>query len=229
AGLLRLPPGLGKQGLLQEGLMGNPVSARNESNWLDITKFNEVTSYIKPLWKSLKEKGCQGIDADYVDCYYYNCVKGFSQRELKLHQIRFNTWLAREAHRLGLAIGLRNCVDLIGQFSEVFDFAVSEECLEFNDCKQYQSFYNQDKAIFAIEYSIKKDRITLCSEVSSYKMQVKYKLDRWSNCFPREASLPKTEYYTYTEVLDLPVIIYKNKENFENTSVNPTNFTKGKI
>ena len=54
-----------------------------------------------------------------------------------------------EAHSKGLSVGLKNDVDQIRELESYFDWALNEECLEYNECKNYQPFLDAHKVGFA--------------------------------------------------------------------------------
>lgn len=61
--------------------------------------------------------------------------------------------MATEAKNAGLAIGLKNAVDIIPDVVDVVQFAVNEQCHEYSgECEMYKPFTDQNKAVFNIEY-----------------------------------------------------------------------------
>jgi len=96
-----------------------------------------------------RDKGCDAVDPDNVDLHLPNTGFDISEADM----LRFNRDLAREAHALGLAIGLKNSIELFNDLADVYDFAVNEECFEFDECDAYSTpFIAAEKAVFHIEY-----------------------------------------------------------------------------
>lgn len=60
--------------------------------------------------------------------------------------------MAQVANANGLAIGLKNAVDMISDVVSNVDFALNEQCHEFGECASYKPFTDQNKAVFNIEY-----------------------------------------------------------------------------
>jgi len=83
-----------------------------------------------------------------VDGYSNHNGLGLSKSD----QIDFNRWVAKAAHDRGLSVGLKNAVDLIDTLEPSFDWALNEECLEYNECGGYQRFLDNGKAVFHVEY-----------------------------------------------------------------------------
>lgn len=108
-------------------------------------------------------KGCDGVEPDNVDGYDND--PGFPLTgETQLDYIRF---LAAEAHARGLAIGLKNNVAQLNELVDDVDFAVNEQCHEYDECDGYAVFITKQKPVFNAEYadSYRNDaaaRQTLC-------------------------------------------------------------------
>ncbi|WP_329042435.1 endo alpha-1,4 polygalactosaminidase [Streptomyces sp. NBC_00178] len=92
------------------------------------------------------ESGFQAVEPDNLDSYER------SQGKLtRSHNAAFATMLAERAHASGLAIGQKNTTDLLPRSSAIgFDFAVTEECAQFDECDAYAEAY--DGRVFAVEY-----------------------------------------------------------------------------
>lgn len=67
-------------------------------------------------------------------------------------QITYNTNLANAAHSRNLAIGLKNDLEQVGALESLFDFAVNEECMQWDECDVLDTFINNGKAVFHVEY-----------------------------------------------------------------------------
>ena len=87
--------------------------------WLDISKINELQPIMSARMTMAKENGCDAVDPDNVDGYTNNTGFNLNGND----QINYNKMLSQVAHSLGLAIGLKNDVDQIGQLVDFFDFA----------------------------------------------------------------------------------------------------------
>jgi len=119
-----------------------------EERYLDVTD---------PLTLELAEarldravaKGCDGVDPDNVDLHLPDTGFAISEADM----LAFNVALADAAHRRGLAVGLKNSIELFDDLAGHYDFAVNEECFQFDECDAYAApFIADDKAVFHIEY-----------------------------------------------------------------------------
>ena len=73
-------------------------------------------------------------------------------------QLAYNRFLARTAHRLGLAIGLKNDLAQVKSLEPRFDFAVVEQCFEFDECRKLRPFLRAGKSVFAVEYNLPRSK-----------------------------------------------------------------------
>jgi len=148
------------------GLVRNKYSAWPKERWLDYR-----VSGIKPLLRArMKEcaaKGCDAIDVDNVDGYQVKDVKGWSNPLTSKDAIKFTTWLAMTAHELGLSIGLKNCLDIVDQIGEYYDFAVNEGCIRRDECYWYKNFLATGKPVLGITYKgLENNRKALCRNLN---------------------------------------------------------------
>ena len=67
--------------------------------------------------------------------------------------IAFVGKMAQAASQYGLAIGLKNAIDILPSVSDYVQFAVNEECAAMQECSGYDSFLATGKPVFHIEYS----------------------------------------------------------------------------
>lgn len=58
-------------------------------------------------------------------------MDGASYSTLESNQIAYGKWLADEAHRIDLAVGLKNAMEIMSKLSDKYDFAINEECAQY--------------------------------------------------------------------------------------------------
>jgi len=130
-----------------EGL-GLPLDGWDGENWLDIRSENVWRVMLSRL-DLAAEKGCDGVDPDNVNGYVNDTGFDFDAGD----QLAFNRNLANEAHRRGLAVGLKNDLEQIAELVDYFDFELNEQCREYDECHLLQPFVRSGKAAFNIEYA----------------------------------------------------------------------------
>ncbi|WP_373887634.1 endo alpha-1,4 polygalactosaminidase [Cupriavidus basilensis] len=146
--------------------MGKALSGWAGERWLD-TRSANVRQIMQARMDLAKSKGCDGVDPDNVDGYTNK--PGFPLTAAT--QLDYNRFLATEAHARGLAVGLKNDVDQVSQLATDFDFAVNEQCFQYNECASYKPFTAQGKAVFNVEYASKyktaSTRAALCASAQA--------------------------------------------------------------
>ncbi len=127
--------------------MGKPLQGWPGENWLDI-RSTTVRKIMRARMDLAVMKGCDGIDPDNVDGYSNSTGFALTAKE----QLSYNLFLARQAHARGLAVGLKNDIAQVGVLATSFEFAVNEQCHEFNECAAYRAFTKLGKPVLNIEY-----------------------------------------------------------------------------
>lgn len=87
-------------------------------------------------------------------------------------QLAFSIWFAEAAHARGLSIGLKNNPGQAGELLAYYDWVLTEDCFVEGLCAAYQPFIEQDKPVFAIEYS---DQGLVCAEAEDLGIYVLFK------------------------------------------------------
>jgi hypothetical protein len=127
---------------------GRPVEGFADERWLDIRRLDLIGPVIRERMRTCARKGFDAVEPDNVDGY--TNPTGFP-----LHRsdaLRFTRWLAATAHRLGLAVGLKNSPGLAAALASRFDFAVVEQCLQYHECERYRPFVARRKPVYEVEY-----------------------------------------------------------------------------
>jgi len=152
-------------------LLGLELDGWEGERWLDIS--NEKLAPIMQARLDLaKEKGCDGVEPDNVDGYSNDT--GFNLDAT--NQLAYNKFLANEAHKRGLAIGLKNDLSQVEELVDFFDFALNEQCHYFGECELLEPFITLNKPVFNAEYEssyiVDGDiNATLCQESNDMGLQ----------------------------------------------------------
>ncbi|GAB2608573.1 hypothetical protein Aab01nite_60880 [Paractinoplanes abujensis] len=108
----------------------------------------ELTQVVGGWISTCASKGFQGVEPDNLDSYSRS-----GGRLKKADALAYAASLAAYAHGKKLAIGQKNTADLSAAESRTagFDFAVAEECGEWDECDAYTSTYGNN--VVVIEYT----------------------------------------------------------------------------
>ncbi|GIJ47674.1 hypothetical protein Val02_45600 [Virgisporangium aliadipatigenens] len=143
--------------------------------WLDIRRWDVLGPLMSARFEVCRSKGFDAVEPDNVDGYAN--ASGFPLSAAD--QLTYNRRLAELAHGKGLAIGLKNDVEQAAALEPAFDFAVNEECVEYEECGQLRPFIAAGKPVFHVEYS---DGSSFCAQTKGYgfsSMRKKEDLDAW--------------------------------------------------
>lgn len=131
-------------------ILGSRVSGFGDERWLDVRRLDILGPIMEARMDLCRQKGFDAIEADNVDGYTNR--SGFPLTAAD--QLRYNIWLAAAAHARGLSIGLKNDLDQVGELVSHFDWALNEQCFEYNECDRLAPFTAAGKAVFEVEYNL---------------------------------------------------------------------------
>jgi len=117
--------------------------------WLDIRQTSILGPIMEARMDLAVQKGCDAIEPDNIDGYANQSGFLLTAND----QLVYNRFLANAAHERGLSIGLKNDIDQIPDLVNDFDWALNEQCNEYNECNTLAPFINAGKAVFNAEYS----------------------------------------------------------------------------
>jgi hypothetical protein len=135
-------------------VIGAPLEDWPGERWLDVRRLDVVLPLVRARFRACREKGFDAVDPDNVAGYRNRT--GFPLTAAD--QLRFNRALARAAHELGLSVALKNDLGQARSLVGDFDFAVVEQCFEYDECELVLPFVRAGKAVFAIEYRLPRAR-----------------------------------------------------------------------
>jgi hypothetical protein len=136
-------------GAFPEDVLGNALAGFPDERWLDIREIDGLAPIMEARLDLAVSKGCDGVEPDNVDGYTNDTGFPLGARD----QLDYNRWLAVRAHDRGLSVGLKNDLDQILELEPAFDWALNEQCFEFDECELLLPFVDAGKAVFGVEYS----------------------------------------------------------------------------
>ncbi len=121
--------------------------------WLDIRRLDVLGPIMEARMDLCEAKGFDAIEPDNVDGFLNDT--GFSLTYAD--QLAYNVWLAAAAHERGLSIGLKNDMEQIPDLLPHFDWALNEQCFEYEECETLLPFIEAGKPVFHVEYELGTD------------------------------------------------------------------------
>ena len=144
--------------------------------WLDIRRIEVLAPVMEARMDSCKGKGFDGIEPDNVDGYLNDTGFPLTYED----QLRYNIWLAKAAHERGLSIGLKNDMDQIADLLPHFDWALNEQCFEYDECETLLPFINAGKPVFNVEYELETGEFCQTAKALGFSsMRKNWSLDAW--------------------------------------------------
>jgi hypothetical protein len=132
-----------------EEVRGKALADFPDERWLDVRRIELLAPVLLARLDDCAAKGFDAVEPDNVDAYRND--SGFPLTAE--HQLEFNAWIANAAHARGLAGGLKNDDEQVAALVPYFDFAVVEQCFEFDECEHYAPFVAAGKAVLVAEYT----------------------------------------------------------------------------
>lgn len=137
-------------GLFPKRAIGNTTGWAGE-RWLDIRP-GQRDAFAPIIWarfRLAKSIGCDGVEPDENNPWGNH--PGFPIT--KSAEKSWYLTVARHAHKLGLSVGMKNGLEVVGpQTVKAFDWALNEECFYFHECGRMSQFVSAGKAVFQAEY-----------------------------------------------------------------------------
>ena len=131
--------------------------------WLDIRNLTVLGPIMAARMDLCKAKGFDGIEPDNVDGYTNDTGFPITAQ----HQLAYNRLLASMAHQRGLSVGLKNDLDQVADLEPLFDWAMNEQCFQYEECDPLGRFIQAGKAVFQVEYDLETDEF--CPEARSLR------------------------------------------------------------
>ncbi|MGW0858303.1 endo alpha-1,4 polygalactosaminidase [Streptomyces sp. NPDC002690] len=118
--------------------------------WLDVRQIAVLKPIMAKRFDMCRAKGFDAVEPDLVEAY--NNDSGFDITAAD--QLAYNRMIAKLAHERGMAVGLKNDLPQIPALLKDFDFAVNEECAQYDECGELTPFVEAGKAVFHVEYEV---------------------------------------------------------------------------
>lgn len=156
--------------------LGRPLDGWPGERWLDVRQWDALRPILAARFQQCRDKGFDAVEPDNVDGYANR--SGFPLTSAD--QLTYNRRIAELAHRLGLAVGLKNDLDQAAALQPAFDFAVNEECARYAECAELKVFVTAGKPVFHVEYDVSTAKF--CPKTTALRfssMRKHLDLDRW--------------------------------------------------
>jgi hypothetical protein len=135
-------------GAFPSSVLGAAYAGYPDERWLDIRQIEALAPILRKRFAICARKGFDAVEPDNIAGYENRTGFPLSGAD----QLRFNRWVAREVHRRGMSVALKNDPEQVRPLLGHFDFAVVEECFTYDECGKFSPFVAAGKAVFEAEY-----------------------------------------------------------------------------
>ncbi|CAL9656102.1 endo alpha-1,4 polygalactosaminidase [Streptomyces sp. enrichment culture] len=136
------------RGAFPRSVLGEPNGWKGE-RWLDIRQRDVLRPIMERRFDMCRDKGFDAVEPDLMEGYGNDTGFPLSAGD----QLAYNRMIAAIAHERGLSVGLKNDLPQIPRLVSHFDFAVNEECAQYDECDALSPFIEAGKAVFHVEYT----------------------------------------------------------------------------
>ncbi len=123
-----------------------------DEKWLDTSSPSSWSKFAPLMWARFdlaKQIGCDGVEPDQNN--HFGNDTGFPESPA-LDQAWFLE-VAKQAHARGLSVGMKNGIETVNSKTvAAFDWALNEECHQYDECIDMKPFLDAGKAVFNAEY-----------------------------------------------------------------------------
>ncbi len=138
------------RGEFPRSVIGLPYAGFPNERWLDVGRFHRFERPLKQRFAMCARKGFDAVEPDNLAGWEPENHTGF--RITQADQLRFNRWVARQVHARSMAVALKNDGRQAHRLLGDFDFAIVEQCFQYEECGYYRPFVRAGKAVFEAEY-----------------------------------------------------------------------------
>ena len=134
--------------------LGEVADEMNAQKWVNISS-GGIRQIMSDRIAVARDKDCEGVVFAHIDSY--NHKTGFKiDKENNLAYLAQLAQLARKAKmQVGLRMDMKDGFEVVMEVEELFDFVLSEECIEYRNCHTLTPFIDNNKSVFNVEYNTK--------------------------------------------------------------------------
>jgi hypothetical protein len=130
-------------------VLGRPNGWPGE-RWLDIRQKVVRQIMARRFRQQCQGKGFDAVEPDNIDGYRARTGFRITARE----QLRYDEWIAAQAHALGLAVLQKNDPDQVRMLESYFDGALVEQCNQYSECSLFRPYLAAGKPVLDAEYRL---------------------------------------------------------------------------
>jgi hypothetical protein len=132
-----------------DSVKGNTIDGWPSEKWLDVRQLAVLKPLMQARIQMCAGKGFDAVEPDLLDGFENST--GFPITAAQ--QIAYNTMIAGLAHAAGMSVAQKGDVSQAVDLEPVFDWALNEQCGQYDECGQLSAYTEAGKAVWIVEYS----------------------------------------------------------------------------
>jgi hypothetical protein len=148
---------------------GKNVDGWDGEWWLDIRQLATIGPLLQARMDLCQSKGFDAIEFDLVDGYANETGFPLTAQD----QLTYNVWLATQAHQRGLSVALKNDLDQVQALVPYFDWALNEQCFQYDECDTLLPFVQAGKPVMVVEYDLETSQF--CPQANALNLNAQKK------------------------------------------------------
>jgi hypothetical protein len=116
--------------------------------WLDVRRLQVLEPIMAARLRMCARKGFDGLEPDNIDGFENHTGFAISAAA----QLRYDEWIATEAHTLGLAVLQKNDPEQARTLQPFFDGVLDEQCNQYHECSSFKPYLAAGKPVMNAEY-----------------------------------------------------------------------------
>lgn len=141
--------------------LGKALDGWPNERWLNISS-PSVREIMAARVEIASQMGCDAIDPDNVDGYQNENGLSLTSDD----SVQFVEFLVNKSSQYKMAVGLKNAGDIIPDVLPHVQFAVNEQCAQFDNCGVVRPFIKAKKPVFHIEYPPDAPRLVTAAQAT---------------------------------------------------------------
>ncbi len=157
-------------------LRGRHFPGFPQERWLDIRAMKVLKPLMRKRFETCAAKGFDAVEPDNEEGYANRTGFHITGAD----QLKYNTWVSNEVHKLGMAVGLKNDLGQVQKMLPYVDFEINEQCFQYNECGKLAPFISHGKPVYGAEYEIPRSRFCSKSVAMGFStIRKHYSLRAW--------------------------------------------------
>jgi hypothetical protein len=135
------------EGKFPESVLGRPNGWPGE-RWLDVRRLSVLEPIMTARFRMCLRKGFDAVEPDNIDGFENDTGFHITARQ----QLRYDEWVAREVHSLGMAVLQKNDPEQARRLEPFFDGVLDEQCNQYQECGSFEPYLRVGKPVLNAEY-----------------------------------------------------------------------------